>query len=226
MLQQELGNTVFCFFGAPGSGKGTLAKRCQKELGFNVLSTGDMCRKHIADKTEIGIQVEKIINSGHLIPDDLITKMVKEWLDSNLKLNKPIILDGYPRTSDQLELFKELHTKEGYTFKFRVILFDVTDEQVIKRLVNRRVCSNKDCQAIFSLISLPPKQDGVCDYCGSQLVTRDDDREDVIKERFMHFNLHKEEFLRFCKSVDQPVEFLNVDNKPIDEIFENFKQTL
>ena len=105
--------TIFSLFGAPGSGKGTLAEKCAQNLDFNVLSTGNLCRKHIADKTELGEKLQKYIDTGKLVPDNIITVIVKGWLKENTKDNKAIILDGYPRTKKQAELLLDI-LKEAF----------------------------------------------------------------------------------------------------------------
>ena len=109
--EQHKNNTkkiIFSFFGPPGSGKGTLAERAARELNFEVLSTGNLCRKHIAQKTALGEKLDFYVKKGQLIPDELITLMVKEWLESTLEAQVPIILDGYPRTKGQASHFLEM----------------------------------------------------------------------------------------------------------------------
>src|SRR5271170_593774 len=99
---------IFSFFGAPGSGKGTLAERAARDLKFEVLSTGNLCRKHISQQTELGKKLDLYVKKGQLIPDELITLMVKEWLELAIQREVPIILDGYPRTKGQAAHFLEM----------------------------------------------------------------------------------------------------------------------
>jgi len=103
---------IFSFFGPPGSGKGTLAERLSKELKFEVLSTGNLCRKHVSLQTDLGKQLDTYLKKGQLIPDDLITQLVKEWLEPKIQHQASIILDGYPRTKGQALKFLDMFNLE------------------------------------------------------------------------------------------------------------------
>ncbi|MBM3886723.1 hypothetical protein FJ364_02220, partial [Candidatus Dependentiae bacterium] len=146
---QHVPKAIFSFFGPPGSGKGTLAERLKEDLGFAVLSTGNLCRFHIAQKTPLGEQLAELVNRGHLIPDALISTMVQEWLQEQMRLGKTIILDGFPRTGGQAESLMQF-LKQHQTYIFRVLFVELNDEAIIKRLLGRRVCSDKKCQAVYS----------------------------------------------------------------------------
>ncbi len=224
-MQYDLNNTVLVFFGAPGSGKGTLARMLEERLGFKVLSTGDLCRKHIRGNTEIGLCIKDQISKGQLISDDLITKMVKGWLDNKLSLKKSIILDGYPRTASQAKLFNDLCKKEKYKFNFRVILFEISDEIVIDRLKSRLICSNRQCQAIFST-KTQVKEGDKCLKCDSILLRREDDKESVVEVRFKSFLNDKQLFEQYYNGINQPLEKLEIDGKTQEEVFEAFIKML
>lgn len=219
---------IVSFIGAPGSGKGTLSALCVKELGFKQLSTGDLFRKHIKEGTEIGQQIDFAIKSGKLVSDELVSKMVENWLDEEIQKNgEYIILDGYPRTIAQAEYLNKI-LKEKFSFlKFHVFRLVISDEEVIYRLVNRCVCQNKDCQAIYSTIegsSLVPKQKGICDKCKSILACRPDDLLEAVQERLKIYHKHEQGLLDFY-SQKGFVEEIDVE-RATSEIFTAFKRLI
>mgnify|MGYP006287882193 CR=1 FL=1 len=218
--------TIFTFFGAPGSGKGTLAEKCAHELNFNVLSTGNLCRKHIADKTELGEKIQKYTNSGKLVPDNIITVMVKGWLKENTKNNKAIILDGYPRTKKQAELLLDMLKEDFPEYSFRIIALDISDDEVVKRISNRLVCDNKKCQAVYNTSQIKNIDDPLCELCDSKLIKRDDDKEEVVRERLKVYEQESNNLLNFYKSSHKKIENINVESKTISQIFEEFKGML
>ncbi|MBO8161945.1 MAG: adenylate kinase [Thermosipho sp. (in: Bacteria)] len=168
------------FLGPPGAGKGTYAKELVKMLGIPHISTGDMFREAVASGSELGKKVEEILKKGELVPDDLTISIVKERLAKE-DCEKGFILDGFPRTVDQAkaldEILKMLNKKLEYA-----IYFEVSEDVVVQRITNRRVCKN--CGKIYNLITLPPKVDGKCDVCGGELYQREDDKEEVVKRRY------------------------------------------
>lgn len=168
------------FLGPPGAGKGTQAKVLSKKLGIPHISTGDMLREAIASGSELGKRVETIVSSGALVSDDLMAEIVRERLSQADCLNG-FILDGYPRTVNQAETLKEI-LKELGTKLDLVILIDVDEETLVERITSRRVCPN--CHAVFNLKNNPPKKDNICDHCGTQLVQREDDTEEVVRNRY------------------------------------------
>ena len=171
--------------GAPGTGKGTVAGILQEKLGIKQVSTGDIFRKNIKEGTELGKLAEKYIAKGNLVPDDVTVKVVEE------RLNEPdvkngIILDGFPRTVKQAEELDKILAKKGQKVD-KVINLTTPDEEIIERIVNRRVCSNQECKAVYNLILNPPKKDGVCDKCGSELIVRKDDTEETVRARLKNY---------------------------------------
>lgn len=220
-------NSIFIFFGAPGAGKGSLSKLCVNEFGWTQLSTGNLCRKHIEDQTEIGKKIDFDIKSGKLISDSLISEMVEDWLIS-LPENHQIILDGYPRTLVQAKYMHELLSNKLSHIDLKIIKLDVSEQTIISRLINRLVCSNKKCQAVYSNLknsSLVSKDLMSCDACSSLLIRRSDDNEEVIKERLEIYNKNEEDLLNFYKSLGLNLIRLDVD-KSINEIFEDFRKTV
>jgi adenylate kinase len=216
---------VLIFLGAPGAGKGTLAERCVQELGFVQLSTGNLCRMHIADQTEIGRQIDLIIKSGKLVPDSLIVAMVADWFAKQAGDVSTVILDGFPRTVAQAEALKKLIEEKFPAVKLSVIKLEISDEVVVARLCSRVLCENKACQAVYSLAQgslLAPAKAGVCDLCGGKLVVRPDDAEESVRKRLQVYHQHESALLNFYGSIQQSVIRLNVE-KPLEEVFGDFK---
>jgi len=196
---------VYSFLGPPGSGKGTLARRCAQALGFKVLSTGDLCRKHVASGSSVGKKIKDCLLQGHLIPDFLITGMVAEWLDNALTAAVPVILDGYPRTKRQAEDFLHLLDERFPNAYFTILSFDISTEEIVRRLEKRLVCKNKSCQAIYSAI-IPPKKENTCDVCGGVVARRRDDRASVVRERLRHHPASQESLLNLYRDKKVPIE--------------------
>lgn len=162
------------FLGPPGAGKGTTASELKTRLGIPHISTGDLFRAHMKNQTPLGKQVQKIIEAGDLVPDDITTQMVRERVSEDDAKNG-FILDGFPRTIPQAQAL------EGFIKIDLVVNFELDDETIIKRLSGRRVCKN--CGYGHHIIFMPPKQEGICDKCGGELYTRKDDQIDSIKNR-------------------------------------------
>ncbi len=168
--------------GAQGTGKGTVAGLISEQTGLPQISTGDIFRKNISEKTELGIEAEKYISKGNLVPDPITVPMVKDRLNWGDAKNG-VILDGFPRTIEQAEeLDKILENKEE---KVDLVINLVTPkEELIDRMITRRVCTNPDCKTTYNTKLHPPKVDGICDKCGSPLKQRADDSDpEAIKRR-------------------------------------------
>ena len=219
-----MAKNIIIFLGAPGSGKGSISELCIKELNFKQFSTGDMCRKHIKEGTEIGKQIDFAIKNGKLVSDSLIIKMVENWLENEVdKDGCHIILDGCPRTIEQADkLIKILENK--YCFlKLRVFRLFVSDEEVINRIVNRWICKN--CQAVYSKLEnspLAPKEKGVCDKCNSQLICRKDDTLDAVNERLRIYHKHEQSLIDFFKKINYEINEIDA-SKEIKEVFKSFE---
>ena len=165
-------------FGAPGAGKGTQSALMVDRLGYIQISTGDLFRKAIKEKTELGRKAQEFMDKGQLVPDTVTVSMVDEVL-AHLGA-KPFILDGFPRNVSQAESLSELLKKRGLSVD-KAIFLEVPDSALLARLTGRRVC--KACGTVFHVDSKPPQQEGVCDVCGGQVVQRNDDKEEVIATR-------------------------------------------
>ena len=172
--------------GAPGAGKGTVAKLLTEVDGSVQISTGDILRGAVQAGTELGKQADAFMKAGDLVPDDLIMGIMEARLQEP-DCEQGFLLDGFPRTIPQAEALKGLLDRIGIKLDMAVNL-DVPREVILDRLTTRRTCSNSDCQAIYNVKSNPPKQEGVCDKCGSPVIQRDDETEEAISKRLETYN--------------------------------------
>jgi adenylate kinase len=182
-------------FGPPGSGKGTQAVLLAERLGLPHISTGDILRAHVAAGDEMGREVQAIMRSGKLVPDELVNRIVRE------RIRKPdcaegFILDGYPRTLQQAEILagwlKEVEIEPV------VVDLAVDFDVIVKRITARRQCPV--CGAVYNLVSNPPKRDLLCDRDGAALQLREDDREPVVRKRFAAYDEQTAPLLDYFRS--------------------------
>ena len=176
---------VIIMLGAPGTGKGTVAGILTEKLGIPQVSTGDIFRKHMKEQTELGKLAEKYISKGHLVPDDVTIDIVKSRLQED-DVKNGIILDGFPRTVVQAEALDEMLAQQGRKVDM-VVNLTTPKEEIIERIINRRICSNPECKTIYNLILNPPKVEGICDKCGSELIQRKDDNRETVEARFENY---------------------------------------
>lgn len=209
---------ILTFLGAPGSGKGTIAQQCIEHFHMQVLSTGNLCRQAVARGDE---HIKKILNEGKLIPDETISDMVKVWLKENSETKKTIILDGYPRTERQAELLTTLISQHFPQLGLHVISLNISDEAIIDRISNRLMCENKACQSVYSKKHIST---AVCPKCGSNLIQREDDKEEIVRKRLEVYAHHNNPLVSFYKKSSVPFHVLDVENKSIEEVFKNFEQ--
>ncbi len=172
--------------GAPGAGKGTVAKLLTAVDGSVQISTGDILRGAVQAGTELGKQADAFMKAGDLVPDDLIMGIMEQRLQES-DCASGFLLDGFPRTIPQAEALKELLDRIGVKLDMAVNL-DVPREVILDRLTTRRTCSNPECQAIYNIKSNPPKVEGVCDKCGSPVIQREDETEEAISKRLETYN--------------------------------------
>lgn len=172
--------------GAPGAGKGTVAKMLTAMDGSVQISTGDILRGAVAAGTDFGKQAQDYMKRGDLVPDALILGIMEKRLQES-DCQKGFLLDGFPRTIPQAEALKGMLAKLGIKLDMAVNI-DVPREVILDRLTTRRTCSNAKCQAIYNVKSNPPKQEGVCDKCGSPVVQREDETEAAISHRLDTYN--------------------------------------
>jgi adenylate kinase len=175
---------IIILLGPPGAGKGTIANEIRKKNSIPIISTGDILRDAIKKGTKLGKEAESYVNSGKLVPDSLIMKIIEERLKEK-DCKNGFMLDGFPRTIQQAKeldlLMQRLKSEIDQVF-----YFETSDSVIIERLSARRVCTN--CGAIYNLNYNPPKIENKCDLCGGQLMQRDDDKEETILKRIEVFN--------------------------------------
>ena len=189
-------NTVHILLGAPGSGKGTQAKRLVGAFNFSHLSTGDILRDAVSQGTELGLRAKAIMASGKLVDDDTVNGLVFARLQGE---TRNVLFDGYPRTLAQAEALGAFLSSKGIGLGL-VLNVDVPAEALEARVVGRRVCSNNACGAIYHLASKPPKAAGVCDLCGSPLKHRADDTSEAFRARMDEFNATFKPLLAFYEN--------------------------
>ena len=181
--------------GAPGSGKGTLAKELSKEYSLVHISTGDIFRENIKNETELGKKANEYISKGQLVPDELTIDLAKNRLSQD-DVKNGAILDGFPRTAHQAEELEKF-IKNNNQMDTVAVLLDIPDEDLVKRVVNRVICSNKSCGAIYNTEFRKPKVDGICDICGSKLEKRADDNEKTVRDRLNVYHNNSKEIIEY-----------------------------
>ena len=167
--------------GAPGAGKGTQAETISKELGSPTISTGNMLREAIQNQTPIGLEAKRFMDNGQLVPDDVIIGIVEERVARD-DCRNGYILDGVPRTIAQAEALERF----GVAID-NVVSIEIEDAVIEARMSGRRVCPR--CGATYHIMANPPKTDGVCDSCGSELIIRKDDRPETVHDRLAVFHM-------------------------------------
>ncbi|VAW79166.1 Adenylate kinase [hydrothermal vent metagenome] len=172
--------------GAPGAGKGTVAKLLTKLDGSIQISTGDILRGAVAAGSDLGKQAQDFMTRGDLVPDELIMGIMEARLQES-DCEKGFLLDGFPRTIPQAEQLKVLLEKIGITLDMAVDI-DVPRDVILDRLTTRRTCSNGDCQEIYNVKSNPPAKEGICDKCGSSVIQREDETEEAISQRLKTYS--------------------------------------
>ncbi len=211
---------IIIMLGAPGAGKGTIGKRLSNNLGIKHLSSGDIFRTLIKSNTEIGRKIEECINKGELIPDELAMQIFEDKL-VEYDLEKGIILDGYPRTKTQAshldKLLKSLNLKVDVA-----VNIDISEQLIIDRIINRRICSNSECGEIYNLkYGKKPKQEGICDKCGGELIQRADDNERTVRDRLETYRNTTKHLLKYYKDKGVLFNLHSDENTTVDEVVSN-----
>ena len=207
-------------FGPPGAGKGTYASRLATTLKIANIATGDIFRREIREKTDLGTNIADFVKNGLLIPDNIVIDVLKKRI-SGSDGQGGFILDGYPRTVDQAEALEKIAKIDA------IIQLDVPEWVIVERLSNRRICRN--CGAIYNIKYSPkPKVDLKCDKCGSELYQREDDRAEVVKERLRVYEKQTQPLIDYYekkKTTFVKVENIEVDSS-IDEVFQRIMDGL
>jgi adenylate kinase len=177
--------------GPPGAGKGTQAERLVQDLDLPYYATGDILRAAVTEGTELGREAKSYMDKGELVPDELIGQVIMERLDSE-EAADGFLLDGFPRTENQARILDEALASRGRALT-AALLIDVPDEEVLRRLTGRRICTAN--QHVYHVEFEPPKQEGVCDEDGSPLVQRDDDKPETVKRRLSVYHEQTEPLL-------------------------------
>ena len=167
--------------GGPGSGKGSVGGRISEDFNLPHIATGDIFRDVAKKDTELGRKIKNLIDNGKYVPDEVVIEMVEDRLSQEDAKNG-VVLDGFPRTKDQAIALDKFLASRGKKVDAAIEL-DVSDKDIVKRTIKRVVCSNKNCGESFNTEFRPPKVEGICDKCGSELVRRKDDNEETIMQR-------------------------------------------
>ena len=199
--------------GAPGAGKGTQARMSADKYGVPHISTGDIFRANIKNGTELGMEAKKYMDQGLLVPDELTVRILLDRVAQD-DCKNGYVLDGFPRTIPQAEVLDSELTKLGDHIDYAINV-DVPDENIVKRMSGRRACLT--CGATYHIEHVPPKKEGICDVCGSELVLRDDDKPETVKNRLNVYHEQTQPLIDFytekgvLKTVDGTV--------PMEEVF-------
>ena len=199
--------------GAPGAGKGTQAKRIAEKYGVPHVSTGDIFRANIKNGTQLGMEAKKYMDQGLLVPDELTVRILLDRVAQD-DCKNGYVLDGFPRTIPQAEVLDEALTKLGDKIDYAIDV-NVPDENIIRRMSGSRACLT--CGATYHIEHIPPKQEGICDKCGSELVLRDDDKPETVKNRLAVYHEQTQPLIDFYekKGVLKTVD----GTLPMEEVF-------
>ena len=198
--------------GAPGAGKGTQAKMIADKYGVPHVSTGDIFRANIKNGTELGMEAKKYMDQGLLVPDELTVKILLDRV-SQPDCKNGYVLDGFPRTIPQAEVLDKALAELGESIDYAIDV-DVPDENIVKRMSGRRACVS--CGATYHVVHVPPKKEGICDRCPSELILRDDDKPETVKNRLDVYHKQTQPLIDFytkkgvLKTVDGTVDMQDV----------------
>lgn len=199
--------------GPPGAGKGTQAVRLAEKLHIPHISTGDLFRANISQKTELGKLAKSYMDAGNLVPDEVTIAMAKDRMEQP-DAEGGFLLDGFPRNVSQAEALDELLEGEGIQLD-AVLDLEVPEEEVVKRIAGRRIC-RKDSSHVFHVTYSPAKQQGVCDVCGGELYQRDDDSEETVRKRLEVYHTQTEPIIDYYKAQGLVVTISSLG--PVDEV--------
>lgn len=209
--------------GPPGAGKGTQAKLLKDTLKIPHVSTGDILRDEMKNNTPLGQEIKKFVESGGLVPDETITRIVESKLKNDRSLDNGYMLDGYPRTKAQAEDLDKITGRINKPIDYALYL-QATLPVIIQRLTGRRVC--RKCGALFHMVNKPPQKDGICDVCGGELFLRPDDNEETIRKRIDVYHQSTAPIIEYYKE-QRKLTTLDADQDAqsvMDELIEKLKK--
>ena len=206
--------------GAPGAGKGSPASRIAKEYQLPHISTGDIFRANLKEETELGKRAKSFMDKGELVPDDITIAMLLDRIHKE-DCKNGYILDGFPRTIPQAEALKEALAKKDEKIDLALDV-EASDELIIKRMAGRRTCPA--CGAIYHIVTLPPKTEGICDRCGADLIQRKDDNEETVKNRLKIYHEVTEPLISYYKKEGILEEIDGAEE--LDKVFEKVKRII
>ena len=201
------------FLGAPGAGKGTISKLLLEKITLAHISTGDLLRAQVAAGTDLGKEAEKLMKAGQLVPDEIVSGMVKDRI-MQADCEAGFILDGFPRTVNQADLLARALEAAGKELT-KVIYLQVEDDVLIKRLTARLNC--KGCDAIYNKLFMPPAQEGICDKCGAELYQRSDDSLETAKSRLEVFYRQTRPLIEYYEKSGKLCTISNMESAQIVE---------
>ena len=206
--------------GAPGAGKGTQAKMIAEKYGLPHISTGDIFRANIKNGTELGKEAKEYMDKGLLVPDELTVRLLLDRVAKD-DCRNGYVLDGFPRTIPQAEVLDAELAKLGEKVDYAINV-DVPDENIVNRMSGRRACLS--CGATYHIVSIPPKKEGICDVCGSELVLRDDDRPETVQKRLTVYHEQTQPLIDYYKAAGVLAE---VDGtKDLEAVFQDIVKIL
>ncbi|MDE6686351.1 MAG: adenylate kinase [Lachnospiraceae bacterium] len=198
--------------GAPGAGKGTQAKMIADKYQIPHISTGDIFRANIKNGTELGKEAKTYMDKGELVPDELTVRILLDRV-AQPDCEKGYVLDGFPRTIPQAEVLDQELTKRNEKIDYAINV-EVPDENIVRRMSGRRACVS--CGATYHLVHIPPKKEGLCDKCGTELILRDDDKEETVKNRLGVYHDQTQPLIEYysnkgvLQSVDGTIDMMDV----------------
>ncbi len=206
---------IVVFLGPQGAGKGEYAQRLN---GFLHISTGELIREEIKERTPIGLRIEEVVKSGKLVDDQTVAEILRKRLES---AKNDIILDGFPRTLAQAKLLDKMLGGIGKKIDV-VINLKISEQESIDRISSRRVC--RKCGWVCNIKNIPPKTEGICDRCGGELYQRDDDREEIVKKRLEIYERETRPVIEYYRNKGILKE-VNAE-RDVDSVMEDIKQIL
>lgn len=189
-------------FGPPGAGKGTQAERLLKDFALEHIATGDILREAVARGTPLGRKAKRYMDAGKLVPDEVIIPIVEERMRAT-PADRGFLFDGFPRTTAQAEMLFGAAQRVGAPVE-KVIYLRTSADVIVERLASRRIC--RSCGAVYNLVTMPSKTEGVCDACGGEVYQRDDDAEETVRRRLKVYDEQTADVMKFYRDRGLVVE--------------------